>query len=73
MFSLVRTTVNGEVIQVIFWVYFNKTERRIDISLRFVCCSVYYEITFKYYSYVYHDIIIIIFISNNIVSCLYYK
>lgn len=55
-----------------FWVYFNETEMRIDICLRFVCCSVHYEITFKYYSYIYHDIIII-FISYIIVGCLYYK
>lgn len=71
-FPLVRTTVNKEVIQVMFWVYFNETEMRIDICLRFVCCSVHYEITFKYYSYIYHDIIII-FISYIIVGCLYYK
>lgn len=69
---LVRNTVNGEVIQVIFWVYLNKTEKRIDIYLRFVCCSVYYVITYNYYYYIYHDIIII-FISNNPGDCLYDK
>lgn len=69
---LMRTIVNREVIQVIFWVYLNKTERRVDICLRFVCCNVYYVITFEYYCYIYHDIINI-FISNNLMGCLYYK
>lgn len=38
--------------------------------MRFVCCSAYYVITFKYYSYIYHDIIVFLLVIILWVVCI---